>query len=311
MHGATKHMRSTKHDHAGTRTDEPRGSPSCHPERYADRMRDIDVEKMERLFALSREFAKDVADTARREFYEAFNTATESSWSRSASGAANSPHTVDASTRSRRTSRRMLDPLLIADWGSARSMSTEPTATHADHIRMRADAPARRWATPRQHRLDAPIDGVGVEGRRKVMTRLHGAPASYHGRYVERYLLTVTSAGCRSWPTTTGTLGAGVGPGAERITEDQALDLEAKMEEHGVGPQGRAKLLTWLGVEKLSDLPASKLKAAMDAVERRAVMSKHDAGAVDSRRRPQHDADIGSRRQLVPSAFWGRSEGYS
>ena len=66
-----------------------------------------------------------------------------------------------------------------------------------------------------------------------------------------------------------GNAGANVGPGAERITEDQALDLEAKMEEHGVGPQGRAKLLTWLGVEKLADLPASKLKAAMDAIERR------------------------------------------
>ena len=39
----------------------------------ADRMRDIDVEKMERLFALSREFAKDVA---RREFAEAFKPAT-------------------------------------------------------------------------------------------------------------------------------------------------------------------------------------------------------------------------------------------
>ena len=66
-----------------------------------------------------------------------------------------------------------------------------------------------------------------------------------------------------------GNAGGGVGPGAERITDDQALDLEAKMGEHGVGPQGRAKLLTWLGVEKLSDLPASKLKAAMDAIERR------------------------------------------
>ena len=222
----------------------------------ADRMRDIDVEKMERLFALSREFAKDVA---KREFYEAFNTLQSRMEPVRKRGWNNHTSTHYAFAED---VEKMLDPLLI-ELGFSRSMSTED-CPHADHIRCVLMLRHIGGHTE-QHRLDAPIDGVGAKGG-KVMTRLQGTGSTM--RYVERYLL-CNVCGVQIVADDDGNKGANVGPGAERITEDQALDLEAKMEEHGVGPQGRAKLLTWLGVEKLSDLPASKLKAAMDAIERR------------------------------------------
>ena len=115
------------------------------------------------------------------------------------------------------------------------------------------------------HQFDAPIDNVGVKGS-ATKTRLHGAASSW--TYAERYLLTKV-CGVQLTDDDDGNAGGGVGPGAERITDDQLLDLEAKMDEKGIGPNGRVKLLTYLGVEKLADLPASQLKKAATAIEGR------------------------------------------
>ena len=224
----------------------------------ADRMRDIDVEKMERLFALSREFAKDVA---KREFAEAFNRLQgrlQPVLKASKNDQTGSPYAkLEAVTA-------MLDPLLH-DEGFSRSLSTTDSPTEG-LIRFTLTL-RHNGGHSEQHYLDAPIDDKGIKGTTNK-TRLWGIGSSMS--YCERYLLVnVCGVQCVMNLDDDGKRGSTVGPGSERITEDQLLDLEAKITEKGIGPGGRAKLLTWLGVTDLKDLPAGKMRAAADALERK------------------------------------------
>lgn len=52
----------------------------------------------------------------------------------------------------------------------------------------------------------------------------------------------------------------------ERITESDAADIDALIEEAGAD---RAKFLTWLGVESLADVPAKDAGRAVKALERK------------------------------------------
>lgn len=65
--------------------------------------------------------------------------------------------------------------------------------------------------------------------------------------------------------------GADIGrPSAETITESQAADLDAKIDEVGAD---KARFLDWLGVESLADIPASDYRRAVKALERKAGAS--------------------------------------
>ena len=218
----------------------------------ADRMRDIDVEKMERLFALSREFAKDVA---RREFYVAFNTLQSRMGPVRKRGWNDHTKTHYALAED---VEKMLDPLLI-DLGVLSLHEHGGLPARRSHIRCVLTLRHVGGHTE-QHRLDAPIDGVGAKGG-KVMTRLQGTGSTM--RYVERYLL-CNVCGVQIVADDDGNKGANVGPGSERITTDQLTDLEALISEVGAD---RGRFMFWLGVKDLSDLPAGKLRAAVDALE--------------------------------------------
>ena len=216
-----------------------------------ERLRDIDVDKLERLFDLGRSMA---ADAARREFAEAFCRLQGAMVP--VHRAATNPHTGSKYAKAEAI-ERMLDPLLNAE-GFSRSTSMADCHL-ADHVRIVLTL-RHIGGHSETHRFDAPIDNVGVKGA-ATKTKLHGAASSW--TYAERYLLTKV-CGVQLTDDDDGNAGGGVGPGAERITTDQLTDLEALISEVGAD---RGRFMFWLGVKDLSDLPAGKLRAAVDALE--------------------------------------------
>lgn len=142
-----------------------------------DRLKEIPVETVERLFALDREFR---ADRARSEFAAAFN-AVQGEMSPVRRAAKNS-QTASFYARAEHVAG-MLDPI-ITRHGFSRSFSTEDCPL-ADHMRFVLTI-RHVGGHVEQHRLDAPIDNVGPKGN-PTKTRLHGMASSY--TYCERHLL--------------------------------------------------------------------------------------------------------------------------
>ena len=221
-----------------------------------DRLKSFPIETVERLFDLSRKMA---ADIARKEFAEAFNRlqGRMTPVRRTA---------TNDQTRSKyallEDVERMLDPLLISE-GFSRSMSTEDCPV-PDHLRFVMTLRHVGGHTER-HVLDAPIDDKGPKGA-STKTRLHGMGSSM--TYVSRYLL-VNVCGVQTCSDDDGNAAGNVGPGADSITERQAADLYALMEETGSDPD---KFMVLYGVAKLEALSAANLAGAINTLEQRRRM---------------------------------------
>ena len=154
---------------------------------------------------------------------------------------------------------RVLDPVLV-DEGFSWSFSDEDSQL-AGHVKV--VMLLRQGGHVERHAYNVPAwDGRGPKGA-GVMTPLQasGAMRTYSERRLRSsvfglHLVDDDTDGGKVADTTL-------------ITEDQLLDLEAKITEKGIGPGGRVRLLDWLGVTDLKDLPAGKLRAAVDALERK------------------------------------------
>lgn len=79
--------------------------------------------------------------------------------------------------------------------------------------------------------------------------------------YGQRYSLTAALGITTADEDTDGNTGGGE---VEKITDQQAADLSDLIDEVGVS---KPKLLKWLGVESIADIPATEYKRAVDAVE--------------------------------------------
>ena len=157
---------------------------------------------------------------------------------------------------------KVLDPILVEE-GFSWSFSDDASLAAAvvtGHIKIVMRL--RNGGSEERHAYNVPAwDGRGPKGS-GVMTPLQASGAMR--TYSERRLR-MSVFGLHLVDDDTD----GKQPPTDTITEDQLLDLEAKITEKGIGPGGRVKLLDWLGVTDLKDLPAGKLRAAVDALERK------------------------------------------
>ena len=211
-----------------------------------ERLKAFPIETLERLMALAKDQR---AEQARLAFFVAFNSVQEAMTPirRTAENAGTTSLYAKLETVT-----KMLDPLIVS-WGFSRSLTTEPS-TIAEHVRFvivirHVEGHEERYG------IDAPNDYAGPQGA-LVKTKLHGMGSSFS--YCERILL-CKAFGVQIVADDDGNAAAGVGPGAERITEDQAHDLETALGDAG---GDLPRFLTLFGIGTLSELPASSLKTA-------------------------------------------------
>lgn len=110
----------------------------------------------------------------------------------------------------------------------------------------------------RTYQADVPLDLTGPKGNQnKTATHGFGSTMSYGRRYMICLIFNITL---------TNEDQDGNQPG-DLITEKQAADLKAKITEVGAN---QAQFMRFLKVEKLSDLPAKRYSAALQALEDKA-----------------------------------------
>ena len=99
--------------------------------------------------------------------------------------------------------------------------------------------------------------------------RAHAVMTKLHGTGVQRDVLrapldSVKFSAVQLIADDDGNAGGGIGPGAEKITPDQVMDLQALREEvKGDGPM----LLDLMHVKRLEDIPKSEYNRAVQALE--------------------------------------------
>jgi hypothetical protein len=214
----------------------------------ACRSPDVDVDKMERLFALQERFVAKQAETA---FNVALNSA-QSNVGRIATDAAN------PQTRSRYASYAALDrvlrPAYIAQ-GFSLSFDTTDSPV-ADHIRVLCHVSHSAGHT-RTYHVDMPADGKGAKGG-DVMTKTHatGAAMSYGMRYLLKMIFNVA-------------IGEDDNDGNgshEYIGPGQVADLEALLTEVG---GDRARFLKYMKADSIQTIPLGQYQNAVAALQRK------------------------------------------
>ena len=137
------------------------------------------IETVERLFELQRQSR---ADQARIAYHEAFNAAQSAlepvrkeGWNRFTKSYYGLAEDIE----------RMLQPIIFSH-GFSYSASTEPNQSTSGMVTVKLTIRHVR-GHEEQHRLDVPLDNVGMEGS-KNKTKIQGMGSSY--RYAVRYLLT-------------------------------------------------------------------------------------------------------------------------
>jgi len=214
----------------------------------------IPVETVERLYAIDKDMR---AEAARQEFAAAFNRVQGRMTP--VKKAAKNTQTGSMYARAEDVDR-MLDPLLQSE-GFSTSFSTTDCPI-ADHIR--AVLTVRHvGGHEERHYLDAAIDDKGMKGS-ATKTRLHGmgSTMSYVRRYLKCQVFDVQLGGLDD----DGNAGGGIGPGTERITDEQAIDLDTLIENVGANRDG---FLKFFAIREIGDLPASRLREARAMLEQR------------------------------------------
>lgn len=207
----------------------------------------VDVDKMERLFALQERMMAKNAETA-------FNESMSAAQGEMRPIAANAEN---PQTKSMYATYGQLDKALrpiYTKYGFAISYDTADSPK-TDHVRVLAYISLSSYT--RTYRLDMPADGKGAKGG-DVMTKTHasGAANSYGMRYLLKMIFNVA-------------IGEDDTDGNDRveyITDRQALDIQAMAEDIGVD---KAAFLKYLGVSHLADLPASEYKNAIAALNKK------------------------------------------
>ena len=217
------------------------------------RVKDYPIEVVKEMYALAR---LEQAHEARCEFSQAFNRVQKAM--KPVRKLAKNSQTGSMYARAEDVTE-MLDPLIIGE-GFSRSFSTTDCPVEG-HIRFVLIL-RHNSGHEERHNFDAPPDHLGPKGA-PTKTKLHGMASSY--TYCERHLLCKVF-GVQLIADDDGNAGGGIGPGAEKITIDQVRDLEALRAE--TRSNGK-KLLAYMGVERLEDIPKSGYSKAVRALEER------------------------------------------
>ena len=216
-----------------------------------DRVKDYPIEVVREMYALVR---AEQAEQARREFAQAFNRVQKAM--APVRKLAKNTQTGSMYARAEDVTG-MLDPLILAE-GFSRSLSTTDCPVEG-HIRFVLIL-RHNSGHEERHNFDAPPDYLGPKGA-PTKTKLHGMASSY--TYCERHLLCKVF-GVQLVADDDGNAGGGIGPGAEKITEDQVMDLQAlRVEVKGDGPM----LLDLMNVKRLEDIPKSEYNRAVQVLE--------------------------------------------
>lgn len=211
----------------------------------------VDIEKMERLFAMQKEIMARQAETA-------FNVAL-------AAAQAEIP-TIKGRKKNTQTNSFYADLVAVCDvampivtrHGFSLSFSQGDCPIEG-RIRVNCQC-AHAGGHSRFYHWDAPIDTVGIKGVQNK-TQIHGEASSFS--YAQRYL-TKLAFNLRI----EGEDNDGNGQKRDQfITEKQAADLLAKITEVGANKE---QFLKFLRVEKLSDLPTKQYAQALQALEDKA-----------------------------------------
>ncbi len=211
----------------------------------ASRDPSVDLDKLERLMRMRRDMMAEQAERA-------FNVAMKAAQAEMRPIEANATNTQ---TRSKYATYDQLDRALrpiYTKHGFSLSFD-EADSPKPEHIRVVCYV-AHDDGHTRTYRKDMPADGKGAKGG-DVMTKTHaaGAAASYGARYLLKGIFNVA-------------IGEddrdGNVPG-QTITDDQYAELRALADDVGADVR---KFCAYLKVDSLADLPATRFKAAVDAL---------------------------------------------
>lgn len=210
---------------------------------------DVDIEKMERLLVMQERIMARNAETA-------FNAAM------SAAQADMRPVAADAEnpqTRSKYASYAALDKAMRPIYtrhGFALSFDTGEGA-QADWVRVVCYVSHRDGHSKTYH-ADMPADGKGAKGG-DVMTKTHaaGSAMSYGMRYLLKMIFNVAVGEDDD---------DGNGANAQTITDEQAANLHALIEEVGADKAG---FLRFMGVTSLEQIGAKHYTRAVKALEKK------------------------------------------
>ena len=215
-------------------------------------LRNVPIETMERVIALDRELR---AEKAERQFAVAFKAAQDAMSPIKKRGW--NPATKSAFARAEEVTAEV-DPIVSRHgFSQSTSMGECPIPGHYRFVMTVRHVDGHKET----HFYDAPIDTVGMKGQTNK-TPLHGSASSW--TYAERILK------LHIWniETTTkdddGNAGAGLSPSAEKISEDEATDLEALRQE--VQADGK-RLLNALKIKTLAELPKSRFTEVVRMLE--------------------------------------------
>jgi hypothetical protein len=207
----------------------------------------VDIAKMERLFAMRKEIATEVAEAA-------FNQAMTECQSEMRAISADAEN---KQTHSKYATYAKLDKALRPIYTKhGFSISYDETdSPKPEHIRVLAYV-SHTGGFTRTYRTDMPADGKGAKGG-DVMTKTHaaGAAKSYGSRYLLKGIFNVA----------VGEDDRDGNEPLETISQTQAADLKALITEHG-GNIG--KLLTYFKVRSLDEIPAKNYEWAVSEVRR-------------------------------------------
>jgi hypothetical protein len=210
----------------------------------------VDIDQMERLLQMQERM---VARNAEQAFFAAMTAAQAEM--RPVAADSNNPQ-----TRSRYASYAALDRAvrpIYSKHGFSLSFDTEPGAPDGF---VRVVCFASCGGHTRKYQVDMPADGKGAKGG-DVMTKTHavGSGMSYGQRYLLKMIFNIA----------VGEDDDGNRAGGEKITAEQAADVQAMIEDIGGEKHEALKrgFLKYMRIEAIPDLPANKLKDAIAALE--------------------------------------------
>lgn len=220
----------------------------------------IDVDRLERVFALRREMQKEQAE---REFTAAMQ-AVQASIPRIRRDASNT-HTNSRYARLE-TISAAIDPIVNRN-GLTLSFGTAECPVPG-HFRVTCDVSHIGGHTKLYH-LDLPADGLGAKGAQtKTGTHAAGSTLSYGRRYLKTLIFDVTITNSDD----DGNRAAGVAAVEEvYITDEQVQALRDLMKEVGAD---EAAFVQWANVEALESIAARHFKDAVAALNRKRKAAK-------------------------------------
>ena len=209
----------------------------------------IDVDKMERLFALRERM---LALDAEQAFNEAMRTAQAEM--PAVLRDAENPETHSSYSRIETVNKAIVP--IITKHGFSLSFGTDNSHI-GGHYRVVCQV-SHIGGHSRDYHVDIPIDDVGPKGaKNKTMVHGFGSSMTYGRRYLTLLIFNVTMKDADD---------DGNAAGRAPITAEQKDELVALIKETGADT---AKFLAYLRVRTLDELPASRFNDAREALERK------------------------------------------